>query len=358
MDTFLQTLHLYHTLHQAQYSYVSKHTPFLRINSVDIRQLTPSDTPLLQHLIAKHAVLYFSNQQLTPQDELHMNQLFDYHSAQQHTHSFGFSESTHKKQYTVPYCEQVQVMGKTNGILPFHEGLTNVRLEESLTYENEGFHSDGIHDVGDFKTAVTQDEFPILTSLYARHIRQYDGQTYFADSRKAYHWLTDDMKKKAEHLLVHYRSPINGVLLNDGICQTLPHHVSLDTYTANTVHPLVRTHHETRDKAIFLNCAHMLYTSYKNEPHKKLSFDESTHFLYALLHKVCHEPYVYAHTWNTGDFVIWDNRICLHSAPKTHTSNMKNQERIMHRVRLTGASTFNADCADTWQAFKGGLARL
>jgi alpha-ketoglutarate-dependent taurine dioxygenase len=53
--------------------------------------------------------------------------------------------------------------------------------------------------------------------------------------------------------------------------------------------------------------------SFKNEPHKTLSFAES--FCTPLLHNG-QEPQVYAHQWRTGDLVIWDNRICLHSAPK------------------------------------------
>ena len=67
----------------------------------------------------------------------------------------------------------------------------------------------------------------------------------------------------------------------------------------------------------------------------------------------CQEPQVYAHQWRTGDFVIWDNRICLHSAPKKQNIYNTNQERIMH-----GSSTCNVDCISTWQAFKGALARL
>lgn len=266
-------------MHHAVYSYTSKHTPFLRIDSVDIKQLTPNDTPLLQQLMAKHAVLYFPNQRLTPRDELYMNQLFDYHCTQHHTHSFGFSDNVYKKHNTVPHCKQVQIMGHTKDAVPFHEGLTNMKLEETLTYENGGFHSDGIHDSCDFRTAVMRGEFPILTSLYANTTNHYDGHTYFADSRKAYDSLTDELKRKADSLCVHYRSPIEGIIMHDGICQTIPSHASLDRYTTKTVHPLVRTHHQTGEKSIYVNCANMFCMSFKNEPHKTLSFAESTQFL-------------------------------------------------------------------------------
>ena len=43
--------------------------------------------------------------------------------------------------------------------------------------------------------------------------------------------------------------------------------------------------------------------------------------------------YVYKHTWNDNDIVMWDNRCTMHSVEPFNNNTIK---RIMHRVTLVG----------------------
>ena len=65
----------------------------------------------------------------------------------------------------------------------------------------------------------------------------------------------------------------------------------------------------------------------------RLGASESYTLLAALLHGVTSEARRYAHRWEEGDFIVWDNRITLHSATDPA---LVDGPRLMHRVRLDG----------------------
>lgn len=114
------------------------------------------------------------------------------------------------------------------------------------------------------------------------------------------------------------------------------------------VHPLVRKHVDTGDEAIILNCqcaCYMEAPATDTDPAIFLSDDECHKLIQELLSDVCSPPKVYAHYYKKGDFVICDNRICLHSGPK-----IKNLvgNRLHHRIRLRGSQVAHGDCKALW----------
>ena len=63
-------------------------------------------------------------------------------------------------------------------------------------------------------------------------------------------------------------------------------------------------------------------------------FDESRELLEGLVTKATKPEYVYAHSWQPGDLVVWDNRCLLHRGAGYDAD--KNR-RYMRQTRVKGA---------------------
>ncbi len=159
---------------------------------------------------------------------------------------------------------------------------------------------------------------PALTTLYAVELPPEGGDTEFANTRLAYAALPDAVKQRIGGLRVIFqweggRRP--GYYAND-----LP---PVD-------HPLVRTHPDTGEKALYLG-NHALRVA-------GLSDDESTALLAELLTHATQPRFTYAHRWRPGDLVMWDNRATLHRAVANYAMN--RYRRIMHRNVVKGGVPF------------------
>lgn len=112
-----------------------------------------------------------------------------------------------------------------------------------------------------------------------------------------------------------------------------------------TVHPLVRTHTDSGEEALYVSSANIDYMEAEEEevrglPAVRLDTRASYELLEMVLGPSTRAPLVYAHTWRVGDLAIWDNRLTAH-AP-CHAERVVG-ERLHHRVRLDGSAAANAD---------------
>jgi taurine dioxygenase len=91
-------------------------------------------------------------------------------------------------------------------------------------------------------------------------------------------------------------------------------------------HPLVRTHPETRQPALYLgnHASHIL----------DMPECEGRALLESLLYHTTQRRFVYAHRWRKGDLVMWDNRCLLHRAVANY--EMGKYRRILHRSVVRG----------------------
>ena len=62
-------------------------------------------------------------------------------------------------------------------------------------------------------------------------------------------------------------------------------------------------------------------------------YDQGRELLDFLIDHSIQSKYVYKHTWNDDDIVMWDNRCTMHSVESFNNNTIK---RIMHRVTLVG----------------------
>ena len=92
-------------------------------------------------------------------------------------------------------------------------------------------------------------------------------------------------------------------------------------------HPIVCAHPRTGRSALYLGRRRLAYV-------EGLSLDASEALLDALWAHATRPEYCFAHRWQVGDLLVWDNRATLHRRdPFDETAR-----RIMHRTQIKGAT--------------------
>ena len=179
---------------------------------------------------------------------------------------------------------------------------------------SENFHSD-----------VSCDEEPPLGTMLQLHILpDVGGDTLFTNMYLAYDSLSENMKSflgnlKAWHESEHIykgRYAERGVSDNDINCPS-------------ALHPIVRTHPETKRKAIFVN---RNFTT-KIDGLSKSESNSILNFLYDHCEKL---EYQIRYRWNKNDMAFWDNRCTMHRAMWDYHP----MERKGRRVTIKGEKPF------------------
>ncbi len=163
-------------------------------------------------------------------------------------------------------------------------------------------------------------KYSILSGI---EVPSVGGQTEFADLRACYdHWagpFGETEKEEledlvCEHSIIYSRSLISGDIFTDAEKRafTPPHQ------------PLVRTHPATGRKVYYVgsHCSHVV--GWPVEKGRALVRELSGFAV--------RPDHIYAHDWQPGDLVIWDNRQVLHRG-RTYDPC---ERRVMHRATVAG----------------------
>ena len=156
---------------------------------------------------------------------------------------------------------------------------------------------------------------PLSTMLYAVEMPPQGGDTEFANTRMAYAALPPDTRRRIAGLRVVFCWGASGGRSVMAMREDPP-----------VDHPLVRTHPETRQPALYLgnHTSHIL----------GMPEAEGKALLEVLLEHATQRRFVYAHRWRKGDLVMWDNRCLLHRAVANY--EMGKYRRILHRSVVRG----------------------
>jgi len=162
-------------------------------------------------------------------------------------------------------------------------------LKRRYSKGNEQFHTDSSFNA-----------LPTKWSLLMGHIVTPErGQTEFVDTRAVYDQLPDAMKARIADLTVEHnvwRSREKAGFTDlDPLKKSLP----------AVRHPLVRISESGRPA---------LYIGSHADHVIELPLEEGRALLDELVDFATRPHFIYAHTWQTGDLVIWDNRCTLHRA--------------------------------------------
>jgi taurine dioxygenase len=153
--------------------------------------------------------------------------------------------------------------------------------------------------------------------LYGVEIPSSGGGTSIADMRAAYWSLEEEERRELEGLRT-----VNS--LDPERTDTRPE--DLARYGAPVVHPMVRTHPVSRERAIYF---HPTKTAYI----EGMTPEASKEYLSGLVERIIKPDIVYQHSWVKGDVLVIDDRATLHRA---HDDYDHNESRVLWRIIVEG----------------------
>ena len=176
---------------------------------------------------------------------------------------------------------------------------------------NEGWHTDSSYMPLAAKASV----------LSAQVVPPAGGETEWADMRAAYDALDEATRRRiaglsAHHSLYHSQAQIGHVVQTGA---GYGFHVK-----GAPLRPLVKVHPVTGRPALFIG-RHAYGIP-------GLSAAESDTLLADLVDFACRPPRTFAHRWQPGDVVIWDNRCVLHRARPYDYGEV----RVLRHTRVAG----------------------
>ena len=236
----------------------------------------------LRRLWLEHLVLFFRDQELTPQELAAVARRFG----------------------------EVVYYPFLKGLDGAPEVIQVAKLEDETVNFGGLWHTD---------TAYLA-EPPMATILIAREVPPHGGDTLFASLYAAYDALSDGMKQ----MLAPLRA-VNSSSKAEKSRTREDRGANEAPRVLEAEHPVVRTHPETGRKALYVNGGHTLRFAGMTEA-------ESAPLLeYLFAHQVRPEFTCRFH-WDPGSIALWDNRCALHNP----INDYHGFRRIMHRVTLAG----------------------
>ena len=160
------------------------------------------------------------------------------------------------------------------------------------------------------------------TLLQALEMPGRGGETRFCNLRAAYEDLSEEMKTRLDGLrAVHSYDTLRAP------ARAIKRTKEEEAETPDVIHPLIRTHDDTGEKAIYFNA---------NRTDRIVDMDrtESDALLDQIYAHMTHTKYQYQHSWQIGDVLLWDNRSMIHSV---NMDFPPGQRRRHQRILLKGA---------------------
>jgi alpha-ketoglutarate-dependent taurine dioxygenase len=261
------------------------------VTDLELARMDTSTWKAVEQAFHDHAVLVFPGQHLTEEDQVAF------------ANRFGDIEilAPNPEQKAVAISNQ-----KPDGSIL---GADEHRYKSLRG--NEGWHTDSSYMPLAAKASV----------LSAQVVPSTAGETEWADMRAAHDALDEDTRRRiaslsAHHSLYHSQAKI-GHVVQPG--------AGYGFHTKGApLRPLVKIHPVTRRPA--------LYIGRRAHDIPGLDEAESEKLLSDLVDFACRPPRTYAHRWQPGDVVIWDNRCVLHRARPYDYS----EARVMRHTRVAG----------------------
>jgi taurine dioxygenase len=161
---------------------------------------------------------------------------------------------------------------------------------------------------------------PCSIALLHAHAVPAGARVYFASQYQAYETLSAELKARIEgRMLLHDESIDSNGQLREGFAA-----VSDPREATGAQHRIVRTHPDTRRKALYLGRR-------RNAWIIGVSLEESDALLDQLWAHATQPALLWTHDWQPGDTLVWDNRCVLH---RHRVSAAEGRE--MYRVQLRG----------------------
>lgn len=259
---------------------------------LDMARASDAAMQQVHRALADHAVLFFREQQLTPEQQLDV------------TRRFG-------PILRVPYIKHLDTYPDIIAVLKEAD-------ERKISTFGGSWHSD----------FSFLDAPPSLTLLYALELPPLGGDTLWASQYAAYEALSVGMQKMLDPLRAVQTAwphgtkgpaPGTAVSRSVGMVRNDP---SADR---EVLQPVVRVHPVTGRKALFVN---PVYT----QRFEGMSEEESRPLLQYLFQHATRAEFTCRLRWEPGTLAVWDNRCLLHLA----INDYDGSRRLLHRTTVAG----------------------
>jgi alpha-ketoglutarate-dependent taurine dioxygenase len=251
----------------------------LAVIGVDLSEPVDAETAEnLSRLLAEHLVLVFPDQSLTPDQYLAAAQ------------AFGPLMRQHYSQHHMPGYPDIGLVGHRTG----------QRAAET-------WHTDH----------TNRERPPAATMFYGVEIPSSGGGTSIADMRAAYWALPEEERRHLETLRT-----VNSL----DVGRTDTRAEDFAKYGSPIVHPMVRTHPVSRERAVYFHPTKTMYI-------EGMTPQASRDYLADLVERMIQPEIVYHHTWLKGDVLVIDDRATLH---RVHDDYDHSESRVLWRVIVEG----------------------
>jgi taurine dioxygenase len=264
------------------------------IHGVDLRSDLGSETYAeIRHAFHAHGVIFFRDQQLTPEQHIAFAQ------------KWGPINVNRFFQSVEGYPQIAQVLKE-----PHHN--KNV---------GSGWHTDHTYDI----------EPALGSALYAKELPKAGGNTLFASMGAAFEALSEGLKDTLRGLNARHSSRhVFGKARHETPEQAKDWEGRIHNPEAalqDAVHPVVIKHPETRRETLYVNAGFTL-------GFEGWSDAESAPLLSYLYEHAVQEQFTCDFNWSLGSLALWDNRATWHCAPNDYPG----ERRYMHRVTIAGSA--------------------
>jgi len=263
------------------------------VSGVDLSRPPDAAVALaLRQALVDHLVLFFRDQDLTPEQQLAFTRLF------------GLP-------LRVPYVKHLAEHPDIIAVLKEAD-------ERNISTFGNAWHSD----------FSFLEEPPMGSVLYGREIPSHGGDTLFANMYEAYDALSGGMKRLLDGLdAIHAGRPYGRGSVPTDLKTSRSIEIERDKPEADReiAHPVVRRHPDSGRKALFVNAIYTVRFADMTEAESRPLLD----FLY----QHCIRPeFTCRFRWAAGSLAIWDNRCTLHYA----INDYDGQRRLLHRTAIAG----------------------
>jgi taurine dioxygenase len=262
------------------------------IHNVDLQ--TADETTLANVVTAfrQHGAILLRNQHMAPDDLMRF------------ITAFGEPELHTQKKYCLPGY-------------PYIFRLSNMLDDEGKPL---GAHNDGVG----WHTDYSYKAKPVMcTMLYADTVPEEGGDTLLADQVAAYNDLPEAKKAQLDPLKIHHsyvhfieNRNFNSYEITD----------ELRAQNPDVIHPMIRVHPEDGRKALWISTGTVKHII-------GMPDDEAMELVDELVEYVTQPKYVYAHKWQQGDVLMWDNGCTLHTGSLYDDTKYN---RMAHRLWVKG----------------------
>ncbi|HTE15242.1 MAG TPA: TauD/TfdA family dioxygenase [Burkholderiales bacterium] len=214
---------------------------------------------------------------------------------------------------------------------PIHAGKDVVNPYPEITVmSNIKVNGKSIGNLGHYEAVWHTDmsyneRTPIGSLLYALEVPPVGGNTGFANMYRAYDTLPAALKREISGKSCRHDSSRNSAgELRKGFKETTD-----PREAPGAIHPLIRTHPETRKNALFLGRRQSACII-------GLPLDESEDLLNRLWMHATQKAFEWYQVWQVGDLIMWDNRSAMHRRDSFDAES----RRLMHRTQIKGDQPF------------------